>query len=263
MEKHLLSSVYCSVVSNGWACCLLAIPFVAGKKKNICITNSHLYNVVDKHHKSTKKCIPQLIRAGHDRHPNVGVGVVFQDMVGMLLGQNLPRRLSYTSSSRVLVAAWLVFALILGVAYRGNLTASLTLPKYPPRPETLKEIVDSVDIITIPSYGKHFRKYYSDSESPLFQALGNLLNPGPSLMEGLKMALVKRSGHLDARKYIQYQILDKFTEKDGSTPLYVARGSVSPTPSGWPIPHDAPYKAHLDGLIVATLEVNLVDYFKS
>ncbi|KAK8397747.1 hypothetical protein O3P69_004498 [Scylla paramamosain] len=201
----------------------------------------------------------ELIRAGHDRHPNVGVGAVFQDMVGMLLSQNLPRRLSYTSSSRVLVAAWLVFALILGVAYRGNLTASLTLPKYPPRPETLKEIVDSVDIITIPSYGKHFRKYYSDSESPLFQALGNLLNPGPSLMEGLKMALVKRSGHLDARKYIQYQILDKFTEKDGSTPLYVARGSVSPTPSGWPIPHDAPYKAHLDRLIVATLEAGLYD----
>ncbi|XP_063886375.1 uncharacterized protein LOC135114402 [Scylla paramamosain] len=111
----------------------------------------------------------------------------------------------------------------------------------------------------MPSYGKHFRKYYSDSESPLFQALGSLMNPGPSLMEGLKMALVKRTGHLDPRKYIQYEILDKFTEEDGSTPLYVARGSVSPTPSGWPIPHDAPYKAHLDRLIVATLEAGLYD----
>ncbi|MPC18187.1 hypothetical protein E2C01_011063 [Portunus trituberculatus] len=134
----------------------------------------------------------QLIRAGHGEHPNVGMGTVFQDMVGMLLGQNLPRRVSYTSSSRVLVAAWLVFALILGVAYRGNLTASLTLPKYPPRPETLKEIVNYVDMVTMPSYGKHFRKFYSESESPLFQALGSLMNFGPSLMEGLKMAMVKR-----------------------------------------------------------------------
>ncbi|XP_063886454.1 ionotropic receptor 21a-like isoform X2 [Scylla paramamosain] len=201
----------------------------------------------------------QLIRAGHDGDTDVSVGAVFQDMVGMLLGQNLPHRLSYTSSSRVLVAAWLMFALILGLAYRGNLTASLTLPKYPPRPETLKEIVDSVDMVTMPSYGKHFRKFYSDSESPLFQALGSLMNPGPSLMEGLKMALVKRSSHLDARKYIQHGILDKFTEKDGSTPLYVTRGSVSPTPCGWPIPHDAPYKAHLDRLIVATLEAGLYD----
>ncbi|MPC18186.1 hypothetical protein E2C01_011062 [Portunus trituberculatus] len=115
---------------------------------NNCILfiNLQQYNVIDKHHKPTKHCIPQLIRAGHGEHPNVGVGTVFQDMVGMLLGQNLPRRVSYTSSSRVLVAAWLVFALILGLAYRGNLTASLTLPKYPPRPETLMEIVDHVNM---------------------------------------------------------------------------------------------------------------------
>ncbi|XP_063886457.1 uncharacterized protein LOC135114485 [Scylla paramamosain] len=201
----------------------------------------------------------QLIRAGHDGHPHVGVGSVFQDMVGMLLGQNLPRRLSNTSSSRVLVAAWLVFALILGLAYRGNLTASLTLPKYPPRPETLKEIVDNVDMITIPSYGTTFRKFYSDSESPLFQALGSLMNPGLSLTEGLKRAMVKKSSHIDAKKNIQYEILNKFTEEDGSTPLYVTRGSISPTPSGWPIPHDAPYKAQLDKLMVAILEAGLYD----
>ena len=70
---------------------------------------------------------------------------VYQDMTGMLLGQNLPRRLPSISSSRVLVGAWLVFALIIGLAYRGNLTASLTLPKYPSRPETLSELVDAVD----------------------------------------------------------------------------------------------------------------------
>ncbi|XP_045112358.1 uncharacterized protein LOC123505235 [Portunus trituberculatus] len=180
-------------------------------------------------------------------------------MVGMLLGQNLPRRVSYTSSSRVLVAAWLVFALILGLAYRGNLTASLTLPKYPPRPETLMEIVDHVNMITIPSYGTSFREFYSDSESLLFQTLGNLMSPGTSLTEGLKRTLEKRSSHIDARKNIQYEILDKFTEEDGSTPLYVTRGSISPTPSGWPIPHDAPYKAQLDRLIVAILEAGLYD----
>uniref|UniRef100_A0A0N7ZA08 Ionotropic glutamate receptor C-terminal domain-containing protein n=1 Tax=Scylla olivacea TaxID=85551 RepID=A0A0N7ZA08_SCYOL len=142
-------SIYYPLSTTVWSAMVghvVFLPFLLWQVKKMCITNSHLYNVVDKHHKSIKLFIPQLIRAGHDRHPNVGVGAVFQDMVGMLLGQNLPRRLSYTSSSRVLVAAWLVFALIFGLAYRGNLTAFLTLPKYPPRPETLKEIVDSVDM---------------------------------------------------------------------------------------------------------------------
>lgn len=72
-------------------------------------------------------------------------GAVYQDMTGMLLGQNLPRRLPNTSSTRVLVAAWLLSAFIIGSAYRGNLTASLTLPIYPPRPETLQELVDTAE----------------------------------------------------------------------------------------------------------------------
>lgn len=46
--------------------------------------------------------------------------------------------------------------------------------------------------VTMPSYGEQFRKFYSDSESPLFQVLGSLINPGPSLMEGLKKAMAKR-----------------------------------------------------------------------
>ncbi|KAK4302150.1 hypothetical protein Pmani_025758 [Petrolisthes manimaculis] len=75
----------------------------------------------------------------------LGVSVVMQDMTGMLLGQDLPRRLSITTSSRILVAAWLLFVLILGLAYRGNLTASLTIPKFPPRPETLEQLVHAVD----------------------------------------------------------------------------------------------------------------------
>ncbi|KAK4314484.1 hypothetical protein Pmani_014189 [Petrolisthes manimaculis] len=66
-------------------------------------------------------------------------------MTGMLLGQNLPQRLPNTNSVRVLVATWLVWALVLGSAYRGNLTANLTLPKYPPRPETIPQLVDTVD----------------------------------------------------------------------------------------------------------------------
>ncbi|KAK4314477.1 hypothetical protein Pmani_014182 [Petrolisthes manimaculis] len=82
-------------------------------------------------------------KAGSGR--SITLGVSYNDMTGMLLGQNLPRRLPTNASSRVLVATWLVFAFILGSAYRGNLTASLTLPKFPPRAETLQELVNTAD----------------------------------------------------------------------------------------------------------------------
>ena len=44
----------------------------------------------------------------------------------------------------------------------------------------------------MPPYGEQFRKFYSESESSLFQALAGLMKPGPSLMEGFTMALVKK-----------------------------------------------------------------------
>ncbi|KAG7163523.1 Ionotropic receptor 21a-like 3 [Homarus americanus] len=71
--------------------------------------------------------------------------VVALDLGGILLGQSLPQRLCKTNPSRVMVAAWLVFAFIIGTAYRGNLTAFLMLPELAPRPETIEELVAAVD----------------------------------------------------------------------------------------------------------------------
>ena len=43
---------------------------------------------------------------------------------------------------------------------------------------------------------------------------------------------------------------------DGTSRLYVGRESLYPGASGWPIPHDAPYKAQLDQWIKAPVEVS-------
>ncbi|XP_045111732.1 glutamate receptor 2-like [Portunus trituberculatus] len=184
---------------------------------------------------------------------------VFLDMAGMFLAQSLPHRLPWDSSSRVLMAAWLVFALILASAYRGNLTAALTLPKYPTRPETISQLVDTVERVTIPSYGDSHYKYYKSSESPLFNALSRLMEVGPQVLEGLRGALQHNRAHLGAKRFLKYQIADKFTEVDGASRLYVGRDTLDPAASGWPIPHDAPYKPQLDRWIVVPLEAGLYE----
>lgn len=69
--------------------------------------------------------------------------LVVKQVVGTILNETIPGELPRRSSTRVLLAAWFIFAFIVGNVYRGNLTASLTVPKYPPRAETLDQLVDT------------------------------------------------------------------------------------------------------------------------
>ena len=64
-------------------------------------------------------------------------------VIGTLLNQDFPLIMPTSSSWRILLGAWLVFALVISTGYKSNLTAFLTLPQYLPRPETLEELVDT------------------------------------------------------------------------------------------------------------------------
>ncbi|XP_071526970.1 LOW QUALITY PROTEIN: ionotropic receptor 21a-like [Panulirus ornatus] len=80
-----------------------------------------------------------------DAGGRLSVGSVVLEVTGILVGQNLQLRLPNVSSTRLLLTVWLLFSFIIGTAYRSNLIAALTLPKYPPRPETVRQMVDVVD----------------------------------------------------------------------------------------------------------------------
>ncbi|XP_063886245.1 ionotropic receptor 93a-like [Scylla paramamosain] len=180
-------------------------------------------------------------------------------MMGMLLGQNLPRRLPTTSSSRILVGTWLMFALVIGLAYRGNLTASLTLPKYPPRPETLSQLVDTVDRITMQPYGVEFRNFFAKSDSPVFQKLARLIAFVPTIEIGQNEAVEKNQAHLENKRYQQLRIAERFTKADGSELLYIGRESIMPGQAAWPLPHDAPYRPLIDRHLMAIVEGGLYE----
>ncbi|XP_042231757.1 ionotropic receptor 93a-like [Homarus americanus] len=187
------------------------------------------------------------------------VGAEVLEVMGILVGQNLPQQLPPITSGRLLVVAWLVFALIIGTAYRGNLTAALTLPKYPPRPENVEQLVDVVDGVTIPPYGNQWREFFAASNSDVYKKLADLLVIGPSTREGLQMALDQNTAHVTNRRTLSYLIVKYFTQVDGTTRLYLTRETLFPGPSGWPIPHDAPYKPQLDRCLVVFDEGGLYE----
>ncbi|ROT75896.1 Variant Ionotropic Glutamate Receptor [Penaeus vannamei] len=184
---------------------------------------------------------------------------VTEVVLGSLLGQSIVQRTASSSGYRVLVATWLIFAFIVGTAYRGNLTAALTLPAYPPRPETIAQLVKAVESVTMPSYGTEFRNFFLQSESFEFKTLGAQMVIVPSALDGLRQALVKKQSHMDGRRYLDQMIAEHFTDARGEAQLYVGRQSVLPGLAGWPVPHDAPYKPQLDRIMMRIIEAGLYE----
>ncbi|XP_063612335.1 uncharacterized protein LOC134785833 [Penaeus indicus] len=117
------------------------------------------------------------------------------NLIGSLLGQSMASRRGESAGSRVFVASWLVFAFIVGTAYRGNLTAALTLPKYPPRVETLAQLVETVDRITMPPYGRDFQAFFMQSESEIYKTLASKMEIVPDILSGLKQITNKAPLH--------------------------------------------------------------------
>lgn len=71
-----------------------------------------------------------------------GAWLIMKQVVGTLLDEAIPGELPQSSPTRVVLTVWLIFSFIVGTVYRSNLTAFLTAPKYPPRPETLADLVN-------------------------------------------------------------------------------------------------------------------------
>ncbi|KAG0722393.1 Glutamate receptor 1 [Chionoecetes opilio] len=107
----------------------------------------------------------------------------------ILLAQDLPGTLPAAPPYRLLLATWMIFALVFGTAYRGNLTAALTIPKYPKRIESVREMVAYVDRITVSPYAVDHRDSYLASESPQLRAVGRLIQIVPNMTVGLREAL--------------------------------------------------------------------------
>ncbi|XP_064118708.1 ionotropic receptor 93a-like isoform X2 [Macrobrachium nipponense] len=188
-------------------------------------------------------------------------GTALLETLGTLLGQNLSHGFPKSQSWRVLLGFWMIFAFIFGSAFRGNLIAYLTLPKYPPRPENLKELLRVAERITMPPYGKDFKAFFSQSDSEDFIKLAKLMQIVPSVHEGQEQALQGRQGHLDTRRYQEHYIAQFHTRIDGSTKLYVARDGVLPGKSAWPLPHDAPYAPVINRGLIAVLEASLYEHW--
>ncbi|XP_045124005.1 ionotropic receptor 93a-like [Portunus trituberculatus] len=193
----------------------------------------------------------------------ISFSVAIEMVIATLLSQNLSMQLPKSHANRGLLIAWLLFAFIVGTVYRSNLTAALTLPKYPPRPETVEDMVEAFDRISMPSYGGVFIENFKKSSYSVFREMGEKMFIIKSALEAMQRSRDLRESHVGWESYMATIIARHFIMADGSAQIYLGRESVSRTLTAWPLPHDAPFKRQVDVIMVKVLEAGLYEKWRS
>ncbi|XP_037797027.1 ionotropic receptor 21a-like [Penaeus monodon] len=186
-----------------------------------------------------------------------GLSSTAQVVYKILLGQDLVQRFVRAPSTRLMISCWLAFSLIIGAAYRSNLTTYLTLPKEPPRIETIREMVERVDRVILPPYAKDWISFFLNSESEIYRQLGEIIHVGAAIEEEMARLEHNKAAVLESHLLLNNIIAKNFTDATGRGKLYVGKFYLLITFSAWPIPHDAPYKQQLDKYLLAFTESGL------
>ncbi|ROT67556.1 Variant Ionotropic Glutamate Receptor [Penaeus vannamei] len=181
------------------------------------------------------------------------------EVAGSLVSQSSSGRGYDTSSTQVLLATWLIFSFIVSTAYRGNLTAFLTIPKYPDRPETLEQFIRTGAKATYPPDVVDFYNNFKKSDSYLYTTLASRMTLVPNFQVGLQEAIDLGQGYFYERMSLKLAIEEHFTSADGSTRLYVAGQNILPAYCAWPIPWGVPYKEKLNQFIMAFQAAGLIE----
>ncbi|XP_063875821.1 uncharacterized protein LOC135108590 [Scylla paramamosain] len=113
-------------------------------------------------------------------------------VIGTLLDEAIPGELPRKTPMRMLLTAWLIFTFIVGTVYRSNLTACLTIPTYPPRPETLVDLLNTGARVTIVDTMDIFVTSFKQSESTTLRTLTERMVYVPSFKEGMTESLTEK-----------------------------------------------------------------------
>ncbi|KAK7084880.1 hypothetical protein SK128_000022 [Halocaridina rubra] len=139
-------------------------------------------------------CLYMLNHIGVSRQGDAKLKMDFlvEMTLATLLSQPISKPISSGDTLRILVMAWLLFVFVIGTVYKGNLTAALTMPKYPPRAETVETLIQVVDKVGSPYYANELQNFLKDSDSHIFKSLHEKLVVGGNVTEGLSRAIKNR-----------------------------------------------------------------------
>ena len=183
------------------------------------------------------------------------------DVYRVLLGQSLSRDF-LTFADRILSGVWLITAFTIACSYTSGLTSFL-INGAPGRPvETLDQLSASSYQLAVSPNNKVFLEWLEDRQGATFALLREKLTYESRLASSLSSPTIGRNrAHVFEGAFFEYVLSWMILKKNGSLwpeDLVLSRDYFMPTSLAMPVQQNAPYRRHMDHVILRLTAAGLV-----
>ncbi|XP_018006676.2 uncharacterized protein LOC108664574 [Hyalella azteca] len=159
---------------------------------------------------------------------------------------------------RVWMAVWYMGCIVFITGYNGNLIAFLTVPLYPVRIETIKQLAESPLRITMQDYGEFVPEALKISTDQAMRSLGNKLDLFPldhDYEPGVEM-VVKNGTHalIETYSYLMKVRIKYNVTQD----TYILKEQVYSGHLAWFLPKYTPYTETISSTLHRLVEAGIV-----
>lgn len=167
-----------------------------------------------------------------------------------------------TISLRIFIFFWLVYGLLICVAFKANLTSNLVEREYLPDLETLKDLAESpYPLATLPRHMKHLERYL-DPNNPYESKLKDKIVEIPdlqfsSLIESNNLSFA----YLQKYHISVYQANSRRHSRSGKPLYHVMSQCIVPFHAVYIVPYGSPYLGSINSLMRNAQEYGLLAYW--
>ena len=187
--------------------------------------------------------------------------LALMDAYRVLLGQSLDRKLM-ADADRILSGVWILTAFTIACSYTSGLTSFL-INGAPGRPvETLEQLAASSYQLAVSPNNKVFLEWLEDRQGATFATLRENLIFESRLASSLSSPTIGRNrAHVFEDAFFEYVLSWMILKKNGSLwpeDLVLSRDTFMPTSLAMPVQKNAPYRRHMDHVILRLTASGLV-----
>ncbi|XP_068207781.1 ionotropic receptor 21a-like [Palaemon carinicauda] len=183
-------------------------------------------------------------------------GETWSYMVRLNFNNSLPR-LPHAQWQRIFVGFWCLYCFLIAAAYTANLIAFLTIPVFPLRIQTVKQLSESDYGVSMYDYGEFVPGALISSKDRYYRTLGEKLELHPDYDGAVRLMLAGTHAYIESYSYNRILMSVEYQAKNS----YMLREQLYPGHLCWYFQKNTAWKYKFDWGIQRLVESGLIAYW--